>query len=206
MMNFVAGKRKNEIHRIVAAGILAILMGLPGARAGAQTLNPMGTRTQFGQLQAFVLGDATWTHFNGGRNIGTTYGVNFIYHRFFGIAPGLEARATFPVDSGTTAGLKTFVFGPNFTMHHRRYRPYADVLIGTGRLTLVYPMSTYTSDNSMVEQVGVGTDFDLRGGWAVRVEGSMQHWDIGNPGGVSSVFTPVSASFGLRYRFAALRQ
>ena len=187
------------------ASLLIAALALFSLRLECQSLVPHETMRRLISLQVFSMGDATWTHHNDARNIGLTTGFNVTTRSFYNLSPSLEARITVPIDSGSDAGLETYLVGPGLTLHRGIYHPYINFLIGNGIYKLVNPTTAYISNNSLVYQFDGGLDLTVHGGWALRAEGSWQSWNLGsfhNPNGTGQ-FQPVSGSLGLRYRFAA---
>jgi len=163
------------------------------------------TQTLRIQLQAFALGDYTWTQFNGGRNTGITPGANLIFRPFFGISPSVEVRATFPINSGTQLGLESGLGGLGLTTHFRRYHPYLNALVGIGKPKFVNTFNGYSNTNLLIYQFDLGTDINTPfPGFAIRAEAATQHWNIANSYN-NGIFTPITVSLGLRYRFGTRR-
>jgi opacity protein-like surface antigen len=128
--------------------------------------------------------------------------------RYFGwrVAPSLEVRSNYaaaPFASESTAlvGLRLK------TDLRRRFHPYADFLIGGGRIAFTNPPAPgYKSDKSLVYDLGGGMDIDVHRNFAAKVDFQGQSWDMGiSPsvtGSQTKRFTlvPVGLMVGVTYR------
>jgi hypothetical protein len=182
----------------ILAGLVLIVTA--GARCKAQEIV---TELQAARIQVFGLGSGVWTGYEGGKNLSLTGGGDLILRPLFRLQPGLEVRATIPVDSRTIDGQRTFLGGPRVEYMRGRFDPYADFLIGTGTITFVHPAQTpaglYTTNDSVVYCAGGGLDYTVMRSFAARVEVQEQFWKISkDPGGS---FSPISVSIGVVYRF-----
>jgi hypothetical protein len=177
-----------------------VLMFAAGAGCRAQDFP---TESQVSRAQVFVLGSAVWTGYEGGKNLSLTGGADIIFRPLSRVQPGLEARAIIPVDSRNIDGEKCILGGARVEYAHGRIHPYADFLLGYGRLTFVHPITyatgPYTGNNADVYGGGGGLDYTMMRNITLRVDAQKQYWKIlKDPGGF---YPPTSISIGVVYLF-----
>src|SRR5262245_13507624 len=120
----ISPRRFVRPYRFVLAALLGSLLHAPAAHGQA-----MPTASRGVIITGFGMASGTWTGLSGGRNLGITAGVDIGLRSFFGLRPEGEFRATYPINSGTFVGLKSFMggikLGPDsiFGLH-----PYANFL------------------------------------------------------------------------------
>jgi opacity protein-like surface antigen len=126
-------------------------------------------------------------------NIGYTLGVD--YTRFIRsvVQPSIEFRMTSA--NGTTVNERTLSGGLKLQTTIHRVHPYAAVLVGTGNIVFVHPVSpTYLSDNAMVYSLGGGADINVTSQWKVRLDFMHQGWNLGD-----ATLTPTALGVGVSY-------
>jgi hypothetical protein len=110
-----------------------------------------------------------------GWNQGLSGGADFRVGRFVFGQPALGARYTY--STGHYGKQRTFVAGPELHYIYRRWRPYADFLIGPGNITY----STGQTDSSIVYEFGGGLDYRKTHKIGFRVvDFQYQLWDLGS--------------------------
>ena len=164
---------------------------------------------------AFVGMNGTYTGLNGGRDLGFTAGVDVGFHPFFGLMPAVEIRGTYPLDSGSIVGEKSFEGGLRIQKRIRRIRPYVDFLVGRGQLNyqnggfiVLAQDFRYLQSTTNVFSPGFGFETDLTDHFALLLDGQYQHWDIpftpvGASTASSSIYSKVG-TIGVVYRFGWL--
>jgi hypothetical protein len=174
--------------------------------ASALHAQAIPTATEALRLSAFAGGTGDFTGLKSGRNASFTAGVDLGIRSFFGIAPSVEIRGTYPVDTGGIDSQKYIAGGVKLEKRYYRFHPYVDFLFGRGQIDYHsggYPSLdgrfVYIETPSNVISPGVGLDFDLGHHFAAKADAQLQYWK-----------TPVTASghiyakpitIGLQYRF-----
>jgi hypothetical protein len=156
------------------------------------------TATQAGSAQiglAYSFGMPDY----GNRNLqGYTIYGNFDFTRHWGIDAYVhQLNVITPQDIAENS----YLAGPRYTFHFRRFHPYAKGLLGFGRFVTDYdprsfrPNSTYTYK---IYAFGGGVDIPVSRHVNIRaVDFEYQKW----PGFGVNGLTPVVLSFGAAYRF-----
>jgi hypothetical protein len=190
------------LRRILLSGMLTLAADVLAPRALAQAAP---TATQRYKLSVFGGGSGVLTDVFGGRNLSITAGVDLSLRPYlFGWAPAIEIRGTYPVDSGTLAGLKSAEGGLRLQRDFGRLQVYGDVLVGRGQID--YQHGGYQSGNlrylsstSAVISPGIGVDYGLSKHLAAKADFQYQFWTtypLAPP-----VLTPKVFTGGLVYRF-----
>ncbi len=117
-----------------------------------------------------------------------------------------EARYTDA--TGVSADESTFGGGVKLERAFRRFHPYVDFLVESGKIKFDHPSifdPTYTHDDSFVYDIGGGFDYDLVGNFAFKADIQGQRWVIGAE---RQPFNPYNVSAGVMYRipFRALHR
>jgi hypothetical protein len=128
--------------------------------------------------------------------------------RYFGwrVAPSVEVRGNYA--SAPFASESTALIGLRVkTDLHRTLHPYADFLVGGGRIAFTNPPAPgYNSDKSLVYSLGGGVDIDVHRNFAAKVDFQGQSWNMGiSPsvtGSQTKRFTlvPIALMVGVTYR------
>jgi hypothetical protein len=190
------------LRRILLFGMLALAANILPPLALAQA-GP--TATQRFKLSAFGGGSGVVTDVFGGRNLSITAGADLSLRPYlFGWAPAIEIRGTYPVDSGTLAGLKSAEGGLRLQRDFGRLQVYGDVLFGRGQIDYQrggYQSGKirYLSSTSPVISPGIGVDYELSKHLAAKADFQYQLWTtypLALP-----VLTPKVFTGGLVYRF-----
>jgi hypothetical protein len=172
---------------------------------GTAYAQEMQTRTQGASLQAFGLVSYVQPHYDTANNKGGAFGADVDFRPFYLLEPSVEVRATFA--PGGDVSETTYDFGPRVEFDLGRLKPYAYILIGTGKITFTQPITTptgpYTHDSSVVFSEGFGADYMLTSQIGLRGDIMVQSWNLGGQGNnaSSSSFNPHLYSFGVDYRF-----
>lgn len=186
-----------------AAALPAILLALLllSHRAVAQALP---TATQTAHLSAFAGGTGVFTDLLGGHNLSITAGLDLSISSFNGFHPSIELRGTYPIHSGTIAGLKNGLIGGRIDHQYGNFRPYADFLLGRGQIDyqsggfIVGPI-TYISSTTNVYSPGGGVDYDFTDHFSVKADFQYQFWNT--PVVASGSIHPAVGTLALVYRF-----
>ena len=177
-----------------------------GAMTGAQCwAQDIPTETQMARLQVFASGAFVYTRYAAGQNLSLYAGGDFVFRPLFTWQPGVELRATFPIDPRNVDGQRSFLIGPRMEYAHVKYHPYVDFLIGTGTATFKYAYTdpttqiVYPSESSLVYGIGGGLDYTVTRKLALRLDVQEQFWKI--TAGYVTSFSPIALSVGGVYRF-----
>jgi hypothetical protein len=162
------------------------------------------TASQQLQLSAFAAGTGTFTGYEGGKNLAITAGADLTYLPLRLLRPSIEIRGSYPINEGTISSQKDLLAGVRVEHSFGRLRPYADFLVGRGQIDYGMggvPVGTllYLSSTSTVYSPGGGLDYDLSHHFAFKADAQFQRWN--SPVVPSGIIHPVSASFGVIYRF-----
>jgi hypothetical protein len=162
------------------------------------------TTTQRLQLSTFLIATETSTGFQSAKNFDITSGGDLTLLTFRYINTGVELRGSYPVQSGSLIGQKSILAGPKLEYPKSMFRPYADLLVGRGRISYLdggYIAGTvkYIRSDSAVLSAGIGCDLYLTHRLAMRVDIQYQSWD--SPAAYSGRITPGLVSVGGTYNF-----
>jgi len=114
------------------------------------------------------------------RGNGATFGGDFTrYFNKWPVAPALEVRGNYA--TAPFANESSILFGLRVTSElRRRFHPYADFLVGAGKINFNQPPSpTFTYDASVVYSYGGGVDFDMPRNFGAKVDFQAQSWNMG---------------------------
>lgn len=171
--------------------------------AGAQAFP---TATQPLQFSAFGAATGTYTGLGGGKNLSITAGADIGFKPFYRFYPSAEVRGTYPIDGGQVDAQKNILFGIKLARFYGRYHPYADFLVGRGKIDYQHagypnPSGTllYIDSVSNVFSYGGGLDFDLTDQIALKIDAQIQQYGV--PVTTSGHIYSKPISVGLIYRF-----
>ena len=195
----------------------------------------IGTGQAIGQVTAAARGGGNQANAFGMFTINNPdYGTSFTYGGTFGAdyrlgnyhlgQPGIAARLSF-IPQGLV-GENSYLFGPEFHMRGKHFRPYADFHFGYASISYKkgteenyvppppYPtrLPPISSRGGFAYELGGGVDYRLKRNYGIRlVDFQYQFWNVGNgdvfrPGHVPIIngaitYTPYQISFGAYYRF-----
>ena len=134
------------------------------------------------------------------RNTGGSFGIDFTRYFAFPIHPSAELRASF--DSGPIVDEKSYLVGvrAQADLFHR-YQPYADFLIGEGRIVYyVPPAPGYTHDNSITPTYGLGVDVRLVQHFAAKIDFQQQHWAFDSHNTISPTMLTIGLTYHIPFR------
>jgi hypothetical protein len=111
---------------------------------------------------------------------------------------GLEADIHLAsVSAPSDVGEDSYLFGPRFVMHKKRFQPYAKALFGIGVIKLQYDYAPHSTSNHFAYALGGGLDFNATKHINVRCfDFEAQMWDY-PPRGLS----PYAYTAGVAYVF-----
>lgn len=135
----------------------------------------------------------------GGRNIQgyTIYGT-FNFTRHWGIEGDVHQNN---VITPSDIEEDSYLLGPRYTFHFRRFHPYAKGLLGIGRFKTDYDPGSHLQNGSFTYKIyalGGGVDIPWKHNINIRaVDFEYQGW----PGFGTNGLSPYVFSFGAAYRF-----
>ena len=161
----------------------------------------------------------SWTY-------GITAGADYRFGNWSLGQPAIAARLSF-VPWGSEIGEYTYLFGPEYHMRGRRFRPYADFHLGISNITYAkgkteenyipppsYPttLAPISSRTGFAYEFGGGVDYRMERNYGIRiVDFQWQSWSMGDgdvfrPGKPPIIngpitYTPYQISTGFYYRF-----
>lgn len=155
-------------------------------------------------ISVFAGGSGVYTGF--GRNASFTAGADLNFHPDSKLFYAFEVRGTEPIHSGSIAAEKNFLAGPRVNFTHKRFRPYADVMIGRGGIdylgagiavpgTIFY----YTKSHSTLYAAGGGLDYRLTDDFALKADLQLQRYST--PVTTDGHVIAKSITLGLAYTF-----
>jgi hypothetical protein len=191
------------MKHITALAKLALLMTVASLThvGHAQSVS---TASQQLELSAFGAATGTFTNIEGGKNLGITAGLDLTYLPLRLLRPSIEVRGTYPIYDGHVDSQKNILAGVRVEHAFGRLHPYADFLIGRGEIDFgqggfVVGDIEYISTNTTIYSPGVGVDYSLGHGLAVKADLQYQHWDT--PVVSSGTIHPAALSLGAVYHF-----
>jgi len=159
-------------------------------------------------FSAFGAFTSASTGLSGGHNTDVTAGFDLNLPSLSLFRPGLEARATYPFEHDGIDRQHDIVAGPRLELNFTRLHPYADFLVGSGRINYGDSRQGYVTyggveitgySNSTIYSPGIGASFDFSPHIAAFADLQMQHWDT--PVSLSGHLLAKPFSIGLKYRF-----
>jgi len=171
--------------------------------AGAQAFP---TATQPLQFSAFGAATGTFTGLDGGRNLGITAGIDVGFKPFYHFYPTAEVRGTYPIDGGQVDAQENILYGIKLARFYGRYHPYANFLVGRGKINYQHggypnPSDTllYIDSVSNVFSYGGGLDLDITDHVSLKVDAQFQQY--ATPVTPSGHLYSIPITVGLVYRF-----
>ena len=157
------------------------------------------TAIRSGYLQVggmFNLGNSDYS-VNRFRGYGLYSTFDFRYHL------GLAAEFHQLNDPNSTEGIyeRSYLVGPRYVLHYRRFRPYVEAMYGRGVFNfppLITPNGKLGANLAYnLAACGVGVDYRLRRSINLRADYEYQNWIGFRPHGL----TPSALEFGGAYHF-----
>ena len=145
---------------------------------------------QVGGGFTIVAPDYTKTH-NKGFTLYATYDVT----RHIGVEADLHYVS---VITPGDVGEDTYLIGPRYVFHHKRFNPYAKALFGLGRINYQFDFRPHSSETTFAYALGGGLDYKLTRSINIRaIDFEYQQW----PGFDSHGLTPWAITIGAAYNF-----
>lgn len=174
--------------------------------AGALQAQARPTAARTFQLSAFGLLTGNYTGLNGGRNVSVTLGGDLGFYNLHRYLLSAEVRGTYPIKGGQVDAQESALAGLRID---RRFAPltvFGEALGGRGGIEYqnggyILPPFVYYSTNTAVYGAGGGAELDVRRGFALKVEGLVEHW--ATPVASSGTIYSKQVSGGVVYRFGA---
>jgi len=184
------------MQRVTVLAIVFLPFGLLG--------QSVPTATQRLQLSTFLIATETSSGFQSAKNFDITSGSDLTLLTLRHFNTGIEVRGSYPIHSGSVIGQKSILAGPRFEYPKSMFRPYADLLVGRGRISYLdggYIVGTvkYIRSDSAVLSTGLGCDLYFTHRLAMRVDIQYQSWN--SPAAASGRITPGLVSVGGTYNF-----
>jgi len=188
---------------------LLLVLGISHIAVSAKAQDKPDAQRQI-DFSVFGAFTSASTGLSAGHNLDVSGGFDLNLPAMSFLRPGLEVRATSPFERTGIDRQQDILTGPRVEFLFGRLHPYADFLIGGGRIDYgdaAQPYGTYNDiqvtghSTSTVYSPGVGASFDLTSHLAVFADLQAQHWDT--PVSLSGHLLAKPLSFGVRYRFGA---
>jgi len=184
--------------------LFALLMLSSAATAANAQATPAASRTI--DFSAFGGLTGTYTGLSGGRNLSITAGFDVNLPPIYGVRPSVEVRGTTPIKNGHVDAQKDILVGPRAEFTFGRLHPYADFLIGRGKINYIGNYITYNStiitgySTSTVLSPGIGVRLDVTRHISALADVQFQRWST--PVSLSGHLLSKPLTVGLSYRFA----
>ena len=113
--------------------------------------------------------------------------------------PSIEVRYTHA--GGSVVGESSITGGLKAEKVYRNFHPYADFMIGQGRISFTHPApfatGPFVHDTSLIFVLGGGVDYDLSSRFALKGDFQYQSWKLST---AKNRLTPSILSLGVVYR------
>ena len=193
----------NPRNFLITTALLCLIHLSAFAQADATAQRPV-------DVSVFGGATAVYTGLSQGRNKSVTVGVDLNLPEVYHIRPSLEVRATAPYDRGRVDAQKEILGGLKLETRFNRFHPYAQFLVGRGRLTFNGPYTRsdgsflYSQPDSTVFSPGAGIRVDLIGNLSALADAQLQTWNT--PASLSGHLFSKPLTIGLVYRFTSFRK
>jgi hypothetical protein len=171
-----------------------------------RVLQAQSTATADNSMDMSVFGGYLYLNPDYGRSgSGGTVGADLTrYLSGWRFAPSFEVRGNYATTSDVSESTALVGFRVK-TDFRGRFHPYADFLVGVGRINFDQPSSpSYTHDGSVVYSYGGGVDIDVHNNFAAKFDFSGQSWNMGPessaPGARDFTLAPMALVVGVTYR------
>jgi hypothetical protein len=188
------------MQSIIRRATISAIASLPLGALGQS----VPTATQRVQLSTFLVATKASVGLQGANNFTITSGsdLTLLVLRYFNT--GVELRGSYPIRSGDVISQKSILVGPKIEYPKSRFRPYADLLVGRGRINYldggyISGSVKYIRSDSAVLSPGVGCDLYFTHRVAVKVDIQYQSWDA--PTASFGRIAPALISVGGSYNF-----
>jgi len=193
--------RRNDSRH---AGLLLLAITLMPA---SQMLHAQSKVTADKTMDVSVFGGYLYLNPDYGRSgSGFTAGADLTQYFGWRVAPSFEVRGNYASmpDASESTALVGFRLKTDF---HRRFHPYADFLVGAGRINFKQPPEPgYTHDSSVVYSYGGGVNIDVHRNFAAKIDFQRQSWNLGRGPSVTAgqtpdvMLAPMALVVGVAYR------
>ena len=157
------------------------------------------------RFAVFALANYTDAGIADTRSLGATVGADLSFtpgglSRF---VPALEARGT-ASEAGKLSSLREDLVGPRLSYWYGGFHPYADVLVGRGRVQyldggVIFGERVYVSSITTVYSPGGGLDVPLSHSLTAKLDAQYQFWRV--PVVATGAAHPLALSVGVVYQF-----
>ena len=209
------------VSKVPIFGILLFLL-IGSIHASGQVT----AATRGGESQANAWGMFTFNYpdYASSFTYGGTFGADYRVGGFHLGQAGIAARIS--IVPGGIVGENSYLFGPEFHMRGKRFRPYADFHIGWGTISYskgteenytpppTYPLqpAPISSRSGLAYEFGGGVDYRLGRKYGLRLaDFQYQFWNVGTGNVYRSgsptiingpiTYSPYQISTGFYYRF-----
>lgn len=182
---------RNVLNRwtVNAAALLSLTLAATGIASGQAT----AAATRSAEVSAFATTTLMNPDYGPTNNYGYNIGADYTQLNRGLINSSIEVR--YSNAPGSTVNESVFFGGMRF--HGSPLfgaNPYVTFLAGTGTITFVHPVATYTHDYSFVLGMGAGADIPLRHNVNLRADFLHQTWYY-----TPHHLTPAGLSIGISY-------
>jgi opacity protein-like surface antigen len=131
--------------------------------------------------------------YGSGNNVGPTFFLNYDFTPNLGLEAAMHYTSIItPGDIGED----TYLLGPRYVFHHRRFMPYAKVLAGVGVINLQFDYAPHRKYSKFVYAFGGGLDYRVTRKVNVRViDFEYQQWPGFSPNGLSPYVITAGAAY-----------
>jgi len=157
------------------------------------------------RLAVFALATYTDAGIADTRSLGVTVGADLAFTPggFSRFVPALEVRGS-ASEAGKLSSLREDLAGPRLSFWYGVLHPYADVLVGRGRVQyldggVIFGERVYVSSITTVYSPGGGLEVPLSHSLTAKLDAQYQFWHV--PVVATGTAHPVALSVGVAYQF-----
>jgi Outer membrane protein beta-barrel domain len=152
------------------------------------------TATRPGELQIGAAASLATPDYGGSTDKGPTFYATFDFTRHIGVEADVHYIS---IITPNDIGEDSYLVGPRYVFHYKRFHPYAKALFGIGQINLQFDTSPHTKTSHFAYAFGGGLDLRATNHINIRCfDFEYQKWEY-PPHGLS----PTVSSIGVAYTF-----
>jgi len=184
---------------VVLCAIAALFPGAASAQGAAGTASDFDVSVDYSYVRARSASGLSSSNLQGG-----SASVNYNFRGRLGIVGDFGGYVFTGQPAGLSAQMYTYLFGPRFTFRKsERFLPYAQVLLGGGRLN-ASTATVQAGENGFAMAAGGGLDINLNHRFAIRaVQAEYLMTRFPNSAAITVTQNNFRLSAGLVFRFGS---
>jgi hypothetical protein len=176
-------KRQNFVSWFACALSLSIF-------AHSQAIPTASSR---GALQIGAAASWVKPDYGSGHDAGPTFFLNYDFTPNLGLEGAMHYTS---IVAPGDIGEDTYLVGPRYVFHHKRFLPYAKALAGVGQINLQFDYAPHRKYAKFVYALGGGLDYRVTRKINVRVfDFEYQQWPGFSPNGLSPYVMTAGAAY-----------